>query len=264
MSIHNSDPWFGRGQTALAGPGRYAGYEGSSAAADPRSGTSYLGSVKVFADVDPRATNTGIFLSNRLVTCVAVRNTSGAALLPGTVAKFKKSAIMTEVDGPATSVANAPIGVVDEYLPASGVANGDIFWLVTSGPTAIMTSATFAPGALVGIGAGGTAAAGAAGTSIGVAISAVVLGKVRTLTNVVMGGGSAVPVSKGADEEAPATEDAAAPEGTAVDPAAAPSTAVEPAVEVAPAPVVEPVVAPEVAPVVEPVVDPAVTPEPTV
>jgi hypothetical protein len=261
MSIHNSDPWFGRGQTALAGPGRYAGYESSSAAADPRNGTSYLGSVKVFSDVDPRTSNTGIALSNRLVTCVAVRNTSGAALLPGTVAKFKKSAILTEVDGPATSVANAPIGVVDEYLPASGVANGDIFWLVTSGPTAIMTSATFTPGALVGIGAGGTAAAGAAGTSIGVAISAVVLGKVRTLTNVVMNGGSAVPVSKGADEEAtPADADA--------DPAAAPATAVEPVVEVAPAPVVEPVVAPVVEPVVTPevapVVDPAVAPEPAV
>jgi hypothetical protein len=200
MSIHNSDPWFGRGQTALAGPGRYAGYESSSAAADPRNGTSYLGSVKVFSDVDPRTTNTGIVLSNRLVTCVAVRNTSGAALLPGTVAKFKKSAILTEVDGAATAIANAPIGVVDEYLPASGVANGDIFWLVTSGPTAIMTSATFAPGALVGIGAGGTAAVGAAGTSIGVAISAVVLGKVRTLTNVAADGGSLAPVSAGGEE----------------------------------------------------------------
>jgi hypothetical protein len=270
MSIHNSDPWFGRGQTALAGPGRYAGYEGSSAATDPRSGTSYLGSVKVFSDADPRTTNTGIVLSNRLVTCVAVRNTSAGPLLAGTVVKFKKSAIMTEVDGPATAVADAPLGVVDEYLPATGVAVGDIFWLVTSGPTAIMTSATFAPGALVGIGAGGTAAVGAAGTSIGVAISAVVKGKVRTLTNVVMGGGSAVPVTKGGDEAAPETApaDAATDPAVATDPAAATSTAVEPVVETAPAPVVEPVVAPVVEPVVTPevapVVEPAVTPEPTV
>jgi hypothetical protein len=229
--------------------------------------------VKVFSDVDPRATNTGIVLSNRLVTCVAVRNTSTGPLLPGTVVKFKKSAIMTEVDGPATAVADAPLGVVDEYLPPAGVAVGDVFWLVTSGPTAVMTSATFAPGALVGIGAGGTAAVGAAGTSIGVAISAVVKGKVRTLTNVTVGGGSVVPVTKGGDDAAPETApaDAAADPAVATDPAAAPATAVEPVVETAPAPsvdaaeaaptpVVEPVVAPEVAPVVEP----AVTPEPTV
>jgi hypothetical protein len=179
------------------------------------------------------------------VTCIAVRNTSTGPLLAGQVAKFKKSAILEEVDGTAAAVVDAPIGVVDEYLPPAGVAVGDIFWLVTVGPTAIMTSATFAPGALVGIGAGGTAAVGAAGTSIGVAISPVVKGKVRTLVNV-QAGSSVVPVTKGADEEAPATEDAA------VDPVAAPSTAVEPVVEVAPAPVVAPVV------------DPAVTPEPTV
>jgi hypothetical protein len=253
MSIHNSDPWFGRGQTALAGPGRYAGYEGSSAATDPRSGTSYLGSVKVFSDVDPRATNTGIVLSNRLVTCVAVRNTSGVALIPGAVVKFKKSAILTEVDGPATAVADAPIGVVDEYLPASGVANGDIFWLVTSGPVAVMCSATFAPtaGALVGVGAGGAAVAGAAGTSIGVAISPKVLGKVRTLTNVAAEGGSIVPVSKGADDEGTA-------EPVVTDPTAdvaAFSTTVEPVVAPVATPVVEPVVAPVVEPVATPVVE---------
>ena len=239
MSIHNSDPWFGRGQTALAGPGRYAGYEGSSAATDPRSGTSYLGSVKVFSDVDPRTTNTGIVLSNRLVTCVAVRNTSGAALIPGAVVKFKKSAILTEVDGPATAVADAPIGVVDEYLPASGVANGDIFWLVTSGPVAVMCSATFSPtaGVLVGVGAGGAAVAAAdANSAIGVAISPKVLGKVRTLTNVVVAGGSIVAVSKSA--EAPAADPAAF------------STAVEPVVAPVATPVVEPVVEPAVAPVV--------------
>jgi hypothetical protein len=249
MSIISADPWFGRGQTL--------------GVTSPLQGTNVTGSSKVFTDTDPRTNNAGVFLSNRLVTCIAVRNTSAGPLLGGTVVKFKKSAILDEVDGPATSVADAPIGVVDEYLPPAGVAVGDIFWLVTVGPTAIMTSATFAPGALVGIGAGGTAAVGAAGTSIGVAISPVVKGKVRTLVNV-QAGASVVPVTKGADEEAPATEDAAAPEGAAVDPVAAPSTAVEPVVEVAPAPSVDaaPVAAPT--PVVEPVVDPAVTPEPTV
>ena len=138
-------------------------------------------------------------------------------------------------------------------------SNGDIFWLVISGPTAIMTSVAFVPGALVGAGANGLAVAGTAGTAIGVAISAVALGKVRTLTNV-QTGSSIVPVTKGADEDAPATED------VATDPAAdvaAPSTVVEPVVEPVAAPVVEPVKAVDAGPVVapEPVVEPVVAPE---
>lgn len=241
MSIISADPWFGRGQTLGVN--------------DPTQGGAVTGSSKVFTDTDPRTSNAGSFLSNRLVTCIAVRNTSGAALLGGTIVKFKKTAILDEVDGKAASIADAPLGVVDEYLPPVGVANGDIFWLVVSGPTAIMTSAAFVPGALVGAGANGLAVAGTAGTAIGVAISAVALGKVRTLTNV-QTGSSIAPVTKGADEDA------------AADPAvdvAAPSTAVEPVVEPVATPVVEPVVAPvvpETAPVVAPeapvVTEPAV------
>ena len=241
MSIISADPWFGRGQTLGVN--------------DPTQGGAVVGSSKVFTDTDPRTSNAGSFLSNRLVTCIAVRNTSGAALLGGTIVKFKKTAILDEVDGKAASIADAPLGVVDEYLPPVGVANGDIFWLVVSGPTAIMTSAAFAPGALVGAGANGLAVAGTAGTAIGVAISAVALGKVRTLTNV-QTGSSISPVTKGADEDAPATEDAAADPAADV---AALSATVEPVVAPVATPVVEPVVAPvvpEAAPVVEPVVAP--------
>lgn len=186
MSILSSDPWFGRGTTAFAGPAKYAGHEGAVASADPRNGTSFIGSVKVFSDSDPRVTNTGIHLSNRLVTCIAVRNTSGAPLLPGAVVKMKDTAILEEVDGVAAAVADAPLGVVDEYLPASGVANGDIFWLVVSGPCAVKTAATVAPGDTVTATAG-AAAAGPAATSIGVVISAPKDGKVRTLLNTAYG-----------------------------------------------------------------------------
>jgi hypothetical protein len=187
MSILNSDPWFGRGTTLFSGPAKYAGMGGSLASSDPLNGTSSLGSQKTFTDSDPRTTNTGIHLSNRAVTCIAVRNTSGAALLPGQVVRFKKTAILTEVDSVAASLADAPLGVVDEYLPASGVANNDIFWLVVSGPTAIKTAASLAPGALVGVGAGGQAVAGATGSAIGVAISATAKGAVRTLVNATAG-----------------------------------------------------------------------------
>jgi hypothetical protein len=149
-------------------------------------GTSVEGSVKVFTDTDPRTSNAGVFLSNRAVTCVAVRNTSGAPLLPGAVVKFKKTAILDEVDGVAAAVADAPLGVVDEYLPPIGVANGDIFWLVVAGPTAITTAATLAAGALVTATAG-AAATGTAANAIGVVISVPANGKVRTLVNTTFG-----------------------------------------------------------------------------
>jgi hypothetical protein len=116
------------------------------------------------------------------VTCIAVRNTSGGPLLPGAVVKFKKAAILTEVDGAAAAATDAPLGVVDEYLPAAGVANNDVFWLVVSGPTAINTAATLAPGALVTATAG-AAATGTAANAIGVVITAPANGKVRTLVN---------------------------------------------------------------------------------
>jgi hypothetical protein len=196
MSILNSDPWFGRGQTL--------------GITSPLQGGAVIGSQKAFTDYDPRTNNAGVFLSNRAVSCIAVRNTSGAALLPGQVVRFKKTAILTEVDSVAASIADAPLGVVDEYLPATGVVNNDVFWLVVSGPTAIKTAATLAPGALVGVGAGGQAVAGAAGTSVGVAISATANGAVRTLVNAAAGH-SAAPASAGAS----ATEGESAPEEAA-------------------------------------------------
>jgi hypothetical protein len=182
MSIISSDPWFGRGTTLLNGAGRYAGFGDTPVAAASVPVTTVAGSVKVFADNDPRTTNTGVVLSNRLVHCVAVRNTSGGPLLPGTVVKFKKAAIMTEVDGPAAAATDAPLGVVDEYLPVGGVANNDVFWLVVAGPTAITTAATLAPGAFVTATAG-AAATGTQANAIGVVITAPDGGRVRTLVN---------------------------------------------------------------------------------
>jgi hypothetical protein len=168
MPILNSDPWFGRGQTL--------GVNSVDA------GDSVTGSQKVFTDTDPRTNNAGVFLSNRPVTCIAVRNTSGGPLLPGAVVKFKKAAILDEVDGVAAASTDAPLGVVDEYLPAAGVANLDVFWLVVSGPTAITTAAALTAGSLVTATAG-AAATGTAANAIGVTISAPANGRVRTLVN---------------------------------------------------------------------------------
>jgi hypothetical protein len=185
MSILNSDPWFGRGATLFSGPAKYAGMGGTLASVDPTNGTAVTGSQKVFTDTDPRTNSGGVLLSNRPVTCIAVRNTSGAALLPGAVVKFKASAILDEVDG-AAATATGLIGVVDEYLPAAGVANNDIFWLVVSGPTAITTSASLVAGAAITATAGKAAAADPAKPAevIGNAIKAPASGMVRAIIGI--------------------------------------------------------------------------------
>lgn len=101
-------------------------------------GKSWVGVVKTFPDVNPI---TGVVRSNRVKTCVAVRNTSGVALLPKRVVAFD-----TATAGPAgfsetkgyTAVTNEErVGVVDEYLPATGVAANDVYWVTVEGPTEV-------------------------------------------------------------------------------------------------------------------------------
>lgn len=118
--ILSTDPGFARGQTL--------------GVTDPQQGTSVTGTTKVFTDTDPR---TGQHLSNRAVTCVAARNTSGSPLIPGTCVTFKAEAMLDEVSGLTDSYAAQSIGIVDEYLPASGCANNDVCWIVVHGPVLV-------------------------------------------------------------------------------------------------------------------------------
>lgn len=113
------DPPFALGQTL-----------GVSSTSD---GTGWVGAIKQFPDVDP---STGAIRSNRLKTCIAVRNTSGVALLPKRVVTFA-SGSFSAVDGYNNTTDTASAGVVDEHLPTSGVANNDIFWLTIQGPTEV-------------------------------------------------------------------------------------------------------------------------------
>jgi len=168
-----TDPGFGRGQTL------------GVTSAD--QGGSVTGTQKTFTDSDPRTSNAGKFFSNRPVTCIAVRNTSGGVLLPGTAVKFKATAILDEVDGEATSAAAGTlVGIVDEYLPATGVEDQDVFWVVVSGPTAITTNASITAGAAITV-TDGEAAVGDPSSPdeiIGVAISDVDGNQVRTLVGI--------------------------------------------------------------------------------
>jgi len=166
-----TDPGFGRGQTL--------------GVKEAEQGKSVVGTQKAFTDTDPRTNKGSVYLSNRPVTCIAARNTSGAAVTPGQVVKFKASAILEEVDGNAAT-ATGLIGVVDEYLPAAGCPNNDVCWIVVSGPTAIQTSATLAAGAAITATAGKAAAGDPAKPAevIGAAISAPASGMVRAIVGI--------------------------------------------------------------------------------
>jgi len=191
MSTQTSDPGFGRGQTLGVTVKMYEAESGD--------GSTIIGVRKEFRDENPR---TGELLSNRPVECIAVKNVSGGALLPGQVVKFKAAGtsgqfsggILGEVDATATTAnalpaANGLVGVVDEYLPSAGVPDKEVFWLVVRGPSSVVKSSTsVSAGAAYGTSTtAGEAAAHTAGTTslIGYAIttSATTTGRllVRTL-----------------------------------------------------------------------------------
>lgn len=175
MSTLTADPGFARGQVL--------GILWKAYDAENGDGSHVLGTRKVFRDEDPK---TGKLLSNRTVECICVKNTSGAALLPGQVAKFNNSAILSEVDGLAVA-ATTLMGVVDEYLPAAGVPDKEVFWLVVRGPSTVTKTATsVSAGAAYGPSAtAGSAAAQGANAQLGFAIdtSATTSGRILVRTN---------------------------------------------------------------------------------
>lgn len=73
--------------------------------------------------------------SNRLVHLRCVRNSSGIALLPKRIARYKTGTNHTEVDGYTATTAQYFAGIVDEFLPAAGVPANDIFFITVKGPS---------------------------------------------------------------------------------------------------------------------------------
>lgn len=142
------DPPFALGQTL-----------GVSSATD---GTGWVGVVKQFPDVDP---TTGQVRSNRVKTCIAVRNSSGIALTPKKLVQFA-SGSFSAVDGYAAATDAVVAGVVDEHLPSGGVAANDVFWITVAGPTEVNLGAAQQAAAdtvLVSLTAAGTTNTTAAG-----------------------------------------------------------------------------------------------------
>lgn len=127
-----------RGKTYLTGPNRTA----DSTATQSKA---IEGIRKVFKDLDYSST-TGVYAprSGGETLCVLVRNASGIALLPKRVCIWKSTMQGKQVDGYSNSDALVPhggiAGVVDEWLPATGVPNNDYFWLAIKGPSLVKKS----------------------------------------------------------------------------------------------------------------------------
>lgn len=88
-------------------------------------------------DVDP---NTGIVRTGRPIRLRCVRNKSGGALLPKRLVQFSTTAgeYGSWVTGYATVTADVAYPI-DEYLPSTGVADNDLFYIVVSGPALVLT-----------------------------------------------------------------------------------------------------------------------------
>lgn len=82
--------------------------------------------------------------SNRPVKCMVVKNASGGALLPKLRAKMKTDGSGNEFLGQVSGYAG--VGEhgypIDEFLPAAGVPNGDLFLVVVEGPATITAQDT--------------------------------------------------------------------------------------------------------------------------
>ncbi len=76
--------------------------------------------------------------SGRYVRVKVVRNRSGTNLKPGRIAHFKAAdPYECSVDGYCAGVGDRPAGVIDEFLPAAGVPDLDLFYVVIEGPTKV-------------------------------------------------------------------------------------------------------------------------------
>lgn len=137
-------------------------------------GKGWVGAVKEFTDVTP---STGVIRSNRRKVCIAVRNTSGAALLPKNLVTFDNSPAGPDsvgaVDAKNQVTGNEFVGVVDEHLPAAGVAANDVFWVTIEGPTEVIADAAISVGDAVAADTAATAGADTAGRVIATTANAI-------------------------------------------------------------------------------------------
>lgn len=141
-------PDFGRGETMFGG---------TPTATQITESAHFEGQEKVFEDVNWSNSALGAkqLRSGRSVTCRCVRNTSGGNLLPKRLVTFEADSSADDygkrVDGYSDVTAERAYPV-DEFLPAAGVENNDLFWIVVKGPAEVLTDIAAAAGNVINVG----------------------------------------------------------------------------------------------------------------
>jgi hypothetical protein len=127
----DESPPFSRGETW---------YNGETIDANNLGGLNLEGKEYVFEDTAP----SNMFTSRGLgfpVHVRVVRNASGGALLPKRLVKLDAAGYYgRRASGYANVTAEGPVYPVDEFLPAAGVPDKDLFYVVISGPALVKTS----------------------------------------------------------------------------------------------------------------------------
>lgn len=132
MGFHENPPWK-RGDT----------FFGIGGTADSASGSQYEGREYWMDDEDMSASTSGSagiksLRTNHKVRVKVVRNTDTSNMLPKRLVTFEATAGadgIQQVNGYSRLTAQRIAGVVDEWLPAVGVAPNDLFYIVIEGPT---------------------------------------------------------------------------------------------------------------------------------
>jgi hypothetical protein len=99
---------------------------------------SLEGMVRTFENRSPGAPIT--IRHGGQIECVLVRNTSGVALLPSQAVIWQSGYSGQRVDGLVCTTAGEVAGIVDDSLPATGVPDDDLFWLMRRGKVLALTS----------------------------------------------------------------------------------------------------------------------------
>lgn len=143
-------------------------YSGGTIDSNNYSGVQLEGQIKVFEDVDwGSSQNVKPARSARKVACMLVRNTSGVTVYAKECVKVDPAT--QRITGKCNVLAEEAF-LVDEFLPSTGVPNGDMCWVIVAGPAmgkTPMTGAEFQAASIVkgdklyaGTTSGGSTAAG--------------------------------------------------------------------------------------------------------
>lgn len=126
MAIVSGSTPFGLGKTY---------YEGRTVDTSNYGGINLEGQVVTFTNINILSGNTSVrtTLEDGPIQARLVRNVSGITLLPGRLVIYKAGQNDKRVDGYSSTTSQRVAGVVDPFLPSTGVPNGDLFYAIIEG-----------------------------------------------------------------------------------------------------------------------------------